>query len=777
MIGKAVRRKEDPRFLAGRGAYVEDLRLPGMRYARFIRSPHAHARITAIRTEAAARIADVFTLKDVSPPLGPLRCPESLDDQRSPVHSLLAGDRVYTVGHAVAVVVADSAAAARDAVDLVEVDYDPLPVVADPVKALQPDSPETHPGLGGNRAYHWTLKRGDADARFAAADRILHVRMNHPRLIPMAMETRGCVASFDAGTGDLTLWTSTQIPHLVKILLAEALGMPEPRIRVVAPDVGGGFGAKLNLYPEEILISHLAKVLGAPVQWIESRRENASTTIHGRDQHGEYEVALQDDGKILAVRSRTVADLGAYLQMGTPAIPTLTGLMLPGCYAMKAVDIAVTGVHTHKMATDAYRGAGRPEACYTIERLADLCAAELEMDRVEFRKRNFPKASQFPWKSAAGVTYDSGDYLKSLKEAQRLADWDRLIARRDAVRKEGRLSGVGLSTYVEICSFGPSKGMTFGGWEWGCVRIERDGRVVVITGSSPHGQGQETSFAQIAADRLGIPLHDISVLKGDTAVAPHGRDTYGSRATAIGGTAILRCAEKLAAKARLLAGHLLGCAPARVAFKDGVFSAKGKRLDWKRLADEAYAAKQLPPGFEPGLEASTFFEPPGCTFPFGCHIVAVDVDRDTGEVAIRNYVAVDDCGNRVNPLLVEGQIQGGIAHSIGQALTERTVYGEDGQLLTGEFTDYAIPRAEDIPEYILGATVTPSPNNPLGVKGVGEAGTIGSAPALVNAVVDALAPLGVRHLDMPMTPERVWRAIHEPATRPAVMVEVRERRR
>jgi len=426
------------------------------------------------------------------------------------------------------------------------------------------------------------------------------------------------------------------------------------------------------------------------------------------------------------------------------------------------------------MATDAYRGAGRPEATYTIERIMDIVAAELKRDPVDVRLKNFIKPTEFPFESVAGVTYDSGNYQGALKKARELASWDKLVRERDAARRGGRLVGLGLSTYVEICSFGPSHMMSAGGWEWGSVRIEMSGQVTIITGATPHGQGQETSFAQIAADRLGLGLSDIVVLRGDTSVAPYGRDTYGSRATAIGGTAILMSIEKIIEKAKVLAAHLLKSSMKQLEFKGGRFFVRGKAakaLTWKELAAEAYNARHLPKGFEPGLEASSFFEPPNCTFPFGTHIAFVEIDRETGEVSIRKYVAVDDCGNRINPLLVEGQIQGGIAHSIGQALTERTVYGDDGQLLTGEFIDYAIPRASDIPEYVMGSTVTPSPSNPMGVKGVGEAGTIGAAPAIANAVIDALSPLGVRHLDMPFTPEKIWRAIHDPATRPTVVRE------
>ncbi|TMQ00948.1 MAG: xanthine dehydrogenase family protein molybdopterin-binding subunit, partial [Verrucomicrobia bacterium] len=594
------------------------------------------------------------------------------------------------------------------------------------------------------------------------ADRVVKQRMIHQRLTPMAIEPRGCVASWHAGEGALTLYTSTQIPHLVRTLLPEMIGVPENKIRVVAPEVGGGFGAKLNLYAEESLVSHLAMRLGAPVKWIESRREHASATIHGRDQIGEYEVAVKKDGSLLGIKAKAIADLGAYCQLNTPAIPTLTGLMLTGCYKCKAVRMDLIGVYTHKMATDAYRGAGRPEATYVIERLMDLIADELDLDPAAVRLKNFPKPSEFPFPTATGLTYDSGNYPGALKKAQKLADWPRLLKQRDAARRRGKLFGVGLSTYVEICALGPSKMMSAGGWEWGCVRIEMSAKVTVITGATPHGQGQETSFAQIAADRLGMPIEDVVVMSGDTAVAHYGRDTYGSRATAIGGTAIVMCIEKILAKARSLAAHLLGVPVKRVEFRDGTFFVKGnpkKAVGWKQIAPEAYVAKNIPPDWEPGLEASSFFEPPNCTYPFGTHIVAVEIDRETGEVSIVRYIAVDDCGHQVNPLLVEGQVQGGIAHSIGQSLFERTVYDENGQLLTGEFMDYPMPRAKDIPEYLMGSTVTPSPSNPMGIKGVGEAGTIGATPAIANAVIDALSPLGIRHLDLPLTPEKIWRAL------------------
>ena len=773
-VGRPMKRVEAPRLIKGVATYVDDLNPPGLLHAVFLRSPHAHARVRKVDTRAVRAmpgVIAVLTGADLNEKLGPVPCASPMPDQKSPRHTALAGDRVYFVGHPVAVIVARDQAAAQDALDTIEVEYQPLPAVIDAEKAIQKGSPLTHPELGTNVAYRWSLPGGDVDAELARADRVIKVRMLHQRLTPMAMEPRGCVASWHPGEETLTLWTSTQIPHLLRTLLPGLIHVPENKLRIVAPEVGGGFGSKLNLYAEEIVVAHLATRLNAPVKWIETRLENAAVTTHGRDQIGDYEIGVKKDGTVLAVKSHTVADLGAYLQLLTPAIPTLTGLMLCGCYKIKAMRMDVTAVHTNKMATDAYRGAGRPEAAYAIERLINLVAGELGLDPLAVRRKNFPKPGEFPFHAATGLVYDSGNYQAALKKALEMAGWEKLLKQRAAARKQGRLFGIGVSTYVEICALGPSKIMSAGGWEWGSVRIEFSGKVTVITGATPHGQGQETSFAQIAADRLGVPIEDVVVYRGDTNVAPYGRDTYGSRATALGGTAIVMSIDKIIAKAKVLAAALLKANPKQIVFEAGAFFVKGRRksaVDWKRLAGEAYVAKNLPPDLEPGLEASSFFEPPNCTFPFGTHVVAVEIDKDTGQVGIAKYVAVDDCGPQVNPLLVEGQVQGGIAQSIGQALFEQTVYDEGGQLLTGEFMDYAIPRAGDIPDFLLGSTVTPSPSNPLGVKGVGEAGTIGATPAIANAVVDALAPLGVKHLDMPFTPEKVWRAITNPGATPRV---------
>jgi carbon-monoxide dehydrogenase large subunit len=770
-VGQAMKRIEDPRLVKGAATYTDDVRLPGMLHASILRSPYAHARVGTIDTSAAKTIPGVvavLTGADVNQACGLVPCAAAIPDLKAPKHTVLAGDRVYFVGHPVAVAIATDPYIARDAIDAIEVDYDPLPVVTNMEEAVKPGTPLTHPDLGTNIAYTHSVAGGsDIDEAFRKADRVLKHRLYHQRLTPMPIEPRGAVASYHPGEGSLTLWTSTQIPHLLRTLLPGMIGVAENKLRVVAPEVGGGFGAKLNVYPEEALICHLAMRLNAPVKWIESRRENAAATIHGRDQIGEYEIAVKNDGTILGIKTRTLADLGSYLQLLTPAVPTLTGLVLTGSYRIPAVKIDIVGLYTNKMATDAYRGAGRPEATYLIERLMDFVAHELGLDRIELRLKHFPKPNEFPFTTSCGVTYDSGNYQGALAEAKKIGNWDQLMKDRAAARAAGKLSGIGVSTYVEICGMGPSKAMPAGGWEWGCVRMEISAKVTVITGVSPHGQGQETTFAQIVADRIGVPIGDVVVLHGDTNVAHYGRDTYGSRGTAVGGSAIVMCIDKIVAKAKKLAAHLLETTEDHVEFANGTFSSPGvttRQLSWGEITGEAYIAKNLPAGLEPGLEATSFFEPENFTYPFGTHICAVDVDRETGQVKITKYIAVDDCGPQINPLIVEGQVQGGIAHSIGQVLFERTVYDENGQLLTGEFMDYALPRASDIPEYVIGATVTPSPVNPLGIKGVGEAGTIGATPAIANAVLDALEPLGITHLDLPMTPGRVWQAIKTGST-------------
>jgi carbon-monoxide dehydrogenase large subunit len=597
------------------------------------------------------------------------------------------------------------------------------------------------------------------------------------------MEPRGVLARYFPGEQELTLWTSTQIPHLCRTQVAIMLGMAENKLRLITPEVGGGFGSKLNVYAEEALMGWISMQLNRPVKWIEGRRENMQATIHGRGQTGYIEIGFKNDGTLTGLRYNVFADMGSYFQLLTPAIPTLTGLMLSGCYKIPAIQINVTGVFTNKMSTDAYRGAGRPEATYVVERALDLVALELRMDPVEVRRKNFPQPNEFPFKTATGLFYDSGNYQGALDKALKMADYKKLREEQKTARKDGRIMGIGVSTYVEICALGPSSAMPAGGWESATVRVEPTGKVTVLTGASPHGQGEETSFAQIAADELGVGVNDVTVIHGDTAIVQYGIGTFGSRGLAVGGVAVYMAIQKLKDKASKIAAHVLQCEKA--SFVDGKFCADGKgkapaaampvgqapaaalpepgtggkTLTMMDIALEAHVAKNLPPDMEPGLSATAFYEPKNFTFPFGTHIAVVDIDPETGEIHFQRYVAVDDCGKQINPMLVAGQVHGGIVQSIGQAMFEEVVYDETGQLVTGTLMDYALPKAVMVPHLELDHTETPSPVNPLGAKGVGEAGTIGATPAIVAAIVDALAPYGVRHIDMPIKPEVVWQLI------------------
>ncbi len=765
-IGKPLKRKEDPRLIQGLAHYVDDLRMPEMHHAAFARSPYAHARIRSIdasKAQNAPGVVLVLTGKDVQGAVGPVPCAAQIPDMKMAIRPVLAQEKVRFVGEAVAMVVATDRYAARDAVDLIEVDYEALTPVVNPEKAISSGATVIHEQYKDNVAYRWELEGGDVKAAFKNADKVIKQRIVNQRLIPAPMETRGVVADYKPGEKQLTVWSSTQIPHLLKTQISAMLGAPEHSVRVVTPEVGGGFGSKLNVYPEEALAGYAAMRLGKPVKWIESRRENFQSTIHGRDQIDDVEIAVKRDGSLLGLRVKIIADLGAYYQLLTPLIPTLTALMVCGCYKIPAVRIEITGVLTNKMATDAYRGAGRPEATYLIERVMDVVAAELKKDPAEIRRKNFPKPKEFPYATSTGLIYDSANYQKSLDLALKKSNYKKLRQEQARARKQGRYMGIGLSTYVEICAMGPSSAMPAGGWESATVRVEPTGKVTVLTGSSPHGQGQETTFSQIAADMLGVEPDDIQVVHGDTAAVPYGIGTFGSRATAVGGTAVYRCLEKLRDKLAQIAGHLLGEDPKRLVFGGRRISSESgkKSLNFVEAVGAAYIAKTLPPGMEPGLDATYFFEPSNFTFPFGAHVCVVEVDAETGEVKLKKYLAVDDCGNVLNPLLVDGQVHGGIVQSVGQALLEEAVYDEQGQLITGELMDYALPRAEDIPWLETARTVTPSPVNPLGVKGVGEAGTIGATPALVNAVVDALAPLGVRHIDLPVKRERVWELLRK----------------
>jgi len=759
-VGKPIRRTEDPRLIQGLAHYVDDVRLPDTLHAAFLRSIYAHARIKSIDTTAAQKLAGVvavYTGKDVQK-IGVVPCAAALPDLKVPEHRVLGMSKVYFVGHPVAVVVAETKAAARDALDLIEVDYEELPVVMNEEKAADPKSPVIHEQFGTNIAYKLTSGEGDIETALKKSDKVIKQKLLNKRLAPIAMEGRGVLARYFPGEQELTIWTSTQIPHLARTQVAIMLGMAENKVRVITPEVGGGFGSKLNVYAEEAMLGWISMQTGRPVKWIEGRRENMQSTIHGRGQTGYVEIGCMKDGTITGLRYNVFADMGSYFQLLTPAMPTLTGLMLSGCYKIPAIQINITATFTNKMATDAYRGAGRPEATYVVERAADLVAAELGMDPVEVRRKNFPQPNEFPFKTATGLFYDSGNYQGALDKALKMADYTKLREDQKKARKEGRIMGIGISTYVEICALGPSSAMPAGGWESATVRIEPTGKVTILTGASPHGQGEETSFAQIAADELGVSVNDSTVIHGDTAIVQYGIGTFGSRGLAVGGVAVYMAIQKLKAKAAKIAAHMMQSESAT--FTDGKFCASGgKGVTIQEVALAAHLAKSLPEDMEPGLSATAFYEPKNFTFPFGTHIAVVDIDPETGEIHFQRYIAVDDCGKQINPMLVAGQIHGGIVQSMGQALFEEIVYDETGQLITGTLMDYALPKAVMIPHLELDSTETPSPVNPLGAKGVGEAGTIGATPAIVAAIVDALAPYGVRHIDMPIKPEVVWQLI------------------
>jgi aerobic carbon-monoxide dehydrogenase large subunit len=765
LVGKRIRRREDPRLITGTATYVDDIKMPGMHYASIVRSPHAAANIKSIDISKAAAlpgVAAVFVGRDTEK-VGPVPCGASLPGLRVPHHHILATDRVYFVGHPVAVVVATDRYIAADAADLVEVDWEVLPAVADPVKAIAPGAPAVHPQWPDNKAFDFHQEHGEIDKAFAEADVVIKQRITSQRLIPAAMETRGVVAEWRAADRALNLYSSSQIPHLLRTLVAMMLGLEENRLRVVVPEVGGGFGSKLNVYAEEALMGFVAMKIGKPVKWIESRRENFLCTIHGRGHVDDYEIAAKKDGTITGIKLHIMQDLGAYHQLLTPAIPTLSVLMMPGLYRTQNIRADITGVFTNCVPTDAYRGAGRPEATHGIERMVDMLAAELKMDPAEIRLKNFVHNDEFPFPTATGLTYDSGDYAAPLKKALDAVDYHKLRAEQVEARKQGKLMGIGLSTYGEICALGPSPATPAGGWESATVKIEPTGKVTVLTGASPHGQGEETTFAQVAGDELGVDIDDILVLHGDTSIVQYGIGTFGSRGTAVGGTALYYALQDLKAKVKKFGAMMLESDD--VTFADGrvTDNKTGNSKAIQEIAAATYRAMKLPPNTEPGLMATHFWEPPNFTFPFGAHIVVTDIDRDTGAVSIRRYIAVDDCGNILNPLIVDGQVHGGVAQGLGQALWEEAVYDDNGQLVTGEFTDYVMPKAHMMPWIESSHTTTPSPVNPLGVKGVGEAGTIGCSPAVVNSVVDALSTLGVKHIDMPMTPEKLWKLIHAKA--------------
>ena len=775
LFGSGIKRREDPRLITGNATYTDDVKLPGLTYAMFVRSPYAHAKITSISVDAARKapgVVAVFTGQDVKDKLVPVPCawnPPNCD-LKTPPHPQLAWEKVRYVGDAVAMVVAETRAQARDAVDLVEVDYEPLGATADPEKAAQPGAAQLHAEVPGNIAFTWTVAGGDAEAAFKSAEVTVSQRIVQQRLLPTAMEGRAAVASYNRGSGQLTLWCTSQNPHIHRFLCSVMLKLPEHRVRVIAPEVGGGFGSKIPVYADEVLTAFAAITLGRPVKWAEDRSENYKVTIHGRD-HIEYvEMCGTRDGRITGLRTKVYAGLGGYASTAAPGIPTiLHGLVYSGAYTIANIHGVVHGVYTNGTPVDAYRGAGRPEAAYLIERLVDIFARKIGMDPVEVRRRNFIPKDRFPYIVATGLSYDSGNYEAALDKAVGMLDYRAFRAEQEKARRQGRYLGVGVVSYIEICGSGPGQvaaAIGFGGgqYESAIVRVFPTGMVRVYIGASPHGQGEETTFAQIVADEFGYPVESVEIVHGDTDNTPQGWGTYGSRTTAVGGSAVKNAAVKVKEKARALAAHLLEANEADLEWKDGKFQVKGspdKAKDFAELALMANVAWNMPAGMEPGLEASAFFDPSNFVFPFGSHICTVEVDIETGQVKILRYIAVDDCGLQVNPMIVDGQIHGGVIQGIGEALQEIAVYDDEAQLLTGTMMDYAVPKASQMPTIETAHTITPSPVNPLGVKGCGEAGTIASAAAVVNAVCDALSPLGIVHIDKPLTPARVWAAIQK----------------
>ncbi len=775
-VGTAVLRKEDPELLTGQARYVDDLTAPGMVWMALVRSPYAHARIGSIdvsKALAAEGVVGAYSGDDLAGdiPAG-LPCAWPVTEEiKVPTHWALARDKARYAGDAVAVVVAESRALAKDAAELVEVEYEPLPAVTDVAEALADGAPLVHEDFGTNRSYDWVLSAGDVDKAFADAAVTVSQRYRQNRLIPTAIEPRGVLVQPTPAQGEYTVWSSTQIPHILRTLLAMTLGISEAKVRVIAPDVGGGFGSKLNVYAEEQLALALARKLGRPVKWIEERSENCQATIHGRDVIQEIELAATAEGKITAVRTKLTASMGAYLQLLTPGIPLLGAWLYGGSYGIEAYDFTCTGVFTNTTPTDAYRGAGRPEATYAIERAVDALARQLGKDPAEVRRLNF--IGEFPATLASGLVVDSGDFHAALDRALEAARYDELRAEQSARRERGdpKQLGLGLSTYIEMCGVGPSRivgslGLGAGGWEAATIRCLPTGTVQVLTGTSPHGQSHVTTWSQIVADRLGIAPEAVEVLHGDTAVTQLGLGTYGSRSLAVGGVALYHAADQVIDKARAIVAHQLEANEEDLDYAEGRFSVKGSPEQGMTVPEAAFAAwtaHNLPDGMEPGLEATHVYDPPNFSWPAGAHLAVVEVDTETGAADLVRYIAVDDVGTVINPQVVDGQVHGGIAQGVAQALFEEAIYDEDGNLLTGSLVNYLVPSAAELPSFELDRTETPSPSNPLGVKGVGETGAIASPAAVMNAVVDALAPYGIEDLPMPATPERVWRAISEAA--------------
>jgi len=775
LIGQPLKRREDARFLTGAGQYTDDVVLPGQSYGVFVRSPYAHARIKSIDTaaaKAAPGVLAIFTGADLADAkVGGLPCGWLIHSQdgspmKEPPHPVLAQGKVRHVGDQLALVVAETLLQAKDAAELVAVDYEELPPVVDLATAAGAAS-AVHDDVPGNVCYDWS--HGDkaaVDAAFARATRVTKLEFANNRLIPNAIEPRAANAQYTRHDDSYTLWVANQNPHVERLLMtAFVLGLPESRVRVIAPDVGGGFGSKIFLYPEETALVWAAKRVGRPIKWTAERSESFLTDAHGRDHLTTAELALNDQGDFLAMRVKTTANMGAYLSTFASSVPTiLYATLLAGQYRTPAIHAQVTAVFTNTAPVDAYRGAGRPEATYVVERLVETAARDLGMSPVDIRRRNF--ITEFPYATPVGLTYDTGNYAAHLDRALELADVAGFAARRDKSKAAGKLRGLGYSCYIEACGLAPSNiagalGARAGLFEAGEVRVHPTGTVTVFTGSHSHGQGHETTFAQVVAARLGIPVENVEIVHGDTGRIPFGMGTYGSRSLAVGGTAIVKAVDKVIAKGRKIAAHLLEAADADIEFENGEFKVAGtdRKIPFGQVALTAYVPHNFPlDKLEPGLNENAFYDPTNFTYPAGSYVCEVEVDPETGRVRVDRFTAVDDFGNIVNPMIVQGQVHGGIAQGLGQAMLEGARYDPDsGQLLTGSYMDYCMPRADDLPNYQVDHTVTPCTHNPLGVKGCGEAGAIGSPPAFINALTDAL---GVRDIAMPATPERVWRAVN-----------------
>ena len=773
IFGSGIRRREDPRLITGKASYTDDYALPGMCHAYMLRSPHAHARIKRIDTSRAKEspgVLAVFTGADIEGNLNAVPCawlvPNS--DLKVAAYPCIAKDVVRYSGDIVAAVVAENPYQATDAAELIDVEYEPLQAVIDPEKTMQAGTPQIHPDVPKNQAFHWTVAGGDVDAAFKNADVVIKERIIQQRLIPNAIEPRSALAQWSGASGEVTLWNTSQNPHIVRFLCSVVTGIPEDKLRVIATDVGGGFGSKIPAYPADFVTVFCAKKLNRPVKWTETRSENYQSTTHGRSHVQDVEVAVDKNGKVLGLRATSWSDMGAYLSTAAPGIPTiLHGLMLSGPYTIPAIKEDVYGVYTNTTPVEAYRGAGRPEATFILERMMDKIATKLGIDPVDVRMKNLIPRFENGYTVPTGLTYDSGNYEGALQKLVDYANYKNLRREQAEARKKGRYLGIGVASYVEICGLGPSQvagavGFQGGLWESAIVRFHPTGKVHVFIGANPHGQGEETTFAQIVADEVGVDVNDVKVVHGDTDLTPMGWGTYGSRTTAVGGAALAIATRKVKEKAKVIAAHLLEAAAEDLDYADGKFFVKGSPGKAKSIQDVAlmaHVAWNMPAGVDPGLEASAFYDPPNFTYPFGSHLAVVEVDAETGQVDVIRYVAIDDCGPKINPVLVEGQVHGGVVQGIGQALWEQAVYDKNGQLLTGSMLDYALPRSDRLPEIEVLSTVTPSPHHPLGVKGIGEAGTIASTAAVYNAVLDALSPFGVETINMPFTPERVWQAI------------------